>query len=211
MFGATGPNITTSGGDYSFEQALYAADLMLADSADTALILGVDEGHDAFSPLLDPSIQPGMFLADGGSALCVSRKTKKARCSISIPFYQSSKEKNVVAALVHSLGCTLKKECGYAVVLVGIPAAMQWEGEKQLKQFLALAKLPVPVIPYRKLTGEFGSASAVATALAASFVEAGIVPGALVNGDDIALDNQRNKILVLGLGRYITAMELIRS
>lgn len=211
MFDATGPNITTSGGDYSFEQALYAADLMLADSTDTALILGADEGHDAFSPLLDPSIQPGRALADGGSALCVSRKTEKARCSISIPFYQSSKEKNVIAALVGSLGCTQKKESSYAVILVGIPAAMQGEGEKQLKQFLALTKLPAPVVPYRKITGEFGSASAVAAALAASFIEAGVVPGALVSGDDIALDNQRNTILVLGLGQYITAMELIRS
>ncbi|MGB3222330.1 MAG: beta-ketoacyl-[acyl-carrier-protein] synthase family protein, partial [Desulforhopalus sp.] len=44
LYGATGPNITTSGGDYSFEQALFAAELMLDDSAGPALILGADEG-----------------------------------------------------------------------------------------------------------------------------------------------------------------------
>jgi len=211
MFGATGPNITTSGGDYSFEQALFAADLMLGDSAGPGLILGVDEGHDIFSPLLDPSIQPGISLADGGSGLCVSRKTKEAKCSISIPFYQNSKGEDVVAALVHSLGCTSKDESDYAVVLAGIPAAMRREGEMQLERFMTLSQLSAPVVPYRKIIGEFGSASAVATALAASFVETGIVPGALTRGDNIVLDNKRNKILVLGLGQYITAMELVRS
>ncbi|MBU1568870.1 MAG: beta-ketoacyl synthase chain length factor, partial [Proteobacteria bacterium] len=53
MFGATGPNITASGGDYSFEQALLAADLMISDAVIPALILGADEGHEIFSPLLD--------------------------------------------------------------------------------------------------------------------------------------------------------------
>ncbi len=109
LFGATGPNITTSGGDYSFEQALLSADLMLGGSADPAFVLGVDEGHDVLSPLLDPSIRPRMSLADGGSALCVSRRTTDAKCFISIPFYQNSKAENVVAALVHSLGCSGEK------------------------------------------------------------------------------------------------------
>ena len=52
MFGATGANITTSGGDYSFEQALLAAELMYDGNGEsTALVLGADEGHDSFSPL----------------------------------------------------------------------------------------------------------------------------------------------------------------
>ncbi len=211
LFGATGPNITTSGGDYSFEQALLSAELMLDGSADPALILGVDEGHEVLSPLLDPSIEPGMSLADGGSALCVSRRTADAKCLVSVPFYQNSKAENVVAALVHALGCSEENESGYACILVGIPVAMQREGEKQLEQFRALAKLSAPVIFYRKFTGEFGSASAVATALAASFIEAGHVPGALTGGDSVVLDNRTKKILVLGLGQYITAVELIRA
>jgi 3-oxoacyl-(acyl-carrier-protein) synthase len=209
LFGATGPNITTSGGDYSFEQALFSAQLMLDDSAGPALILGADEGHDFFSPLLDASINPGTTLADGGGALCVDRDTKNARCCISIPFYQSSKAENVISALVDSLAAPGKLS-NYALILAGIPAAMARDGEKQLLEFMALSKLSVPVIEYRKLIGEFASASAVATALAASFLDSGIIPGTLAGSSDIAITSETNKILVLGFGQYVTAIELIR-
>ena len=209
LFGATGPNITASGGDYSFEQALFAAELMLDDSAGPALILGADEGHDFFSPLLDASITPGTVLADGGGALCVDRDTKNAQCCISIPFYQRSNTKNIISALVDSLAASGGLS-SYALILAGIPAAMARDGEKQLQDFMALSKLSVPVIEYRKLIGEFASASAVATALAASFLDSGIIPGALAGGSDIAITAETNKILVLGFGQYVTAMELIR-
>ena len=209
MFGATGPNITTSGGDYSFEQALFTAELMLDDSAGPALILGADEGHEIFSPLLDPSISPGTALADGGGALYVNRNTKAAICCISIPFYQCGKAAGVVEALVDSLA-NLGNLSDYALILAGIPAAMHEEGAKQLERFMALSKPSVPVVEYRKVIGEFASASAVATALAASFLESGIIPGALTGGNDIAIPGRTSKILVLGLGQYITAIELIK-
>lgn len=209
LFGATGPNITTSGGDYSFEQALFAAELMLDDSAGPALILGADEGHDFFSPLLDASIPPGTVLADGGGALCVDRDTKNGQCCISIPFYQSCKAENVISALADALAITDKPN-GYALILAGIPAAMAKDGKKQLQEFMALSKLSVPVIEYRKLIGEFASASAVATSLAASFLASGIIPGTLSGSSDIAITSETNKILVLGFGHYITAIELIK-
>lgn len=210
MFGATGANITASGGDYSFEQALLAAELMAGDGPTPALVLGVDEGHDTFSPLLDPSITTGSSLADGGAAFCINRELKGAQCGISIPFYQNSERGDVIAALLDSLGDTTSKTSSYALVLVGIPAAMHSQGQKQLASFLELSKLSVPVIDYRKVIGEFASASAVATALAASFLETGIIPGTLKGGSDIAITKQANKILVLGLGQYITAIELFR-
>jgi len=210
QFEATGPNITTSGGDYSFEQALLATELMFDDLAEPALIIGADEGHDTFSPLFDPSISSGSPLADGGGAFCVNRKKEGAKCCISIPFYQRNKADNVVAELVASLGGAEKITKRCPLILVGIPAAMHREGEKQLEQFMVLSKLSVPVIRYREFTGEFASASAVAAALAVSFLEAGIVPGTLAEGGDIVIDNRMNTILVLGLGRYITAMELFR-
>ncbi len=209
MFGATGANITASGGDYSFEQALLAADLMVDDSAKPALLLGADEGHDTFSPLFDPSILPGSSLADGGAAFYINRELQGAKCGISIPFYQSSETDDVVAALLDSLGC-LPSGKRWALVLAGIPAGMQREGQEQLARFVALAKLSVPVIEYRKYTGDFASASAVATALAAAFLEAGSIPGILAGGRDIAITDRTNKILVLGLGQYITAVELFR-
>ncbi len=210
MFGATGPNITTSGGDYSFEQAVMAAELMLEDATQPAFILGADEGHEPFSRLLDPSIFPETILADGGGALCVTREIKDAPCTLSIPFYQSGKAEGVIAALVDALGIRPNKASGYALILAGIPAVMQREGNQQLEQFIALAQLSVPIVDYRQYIGEFAAASAVATALAASFYESGVIPGALVGGDDLAVSNEKNKILILGLGHQITAMELFK-
>ncbi len=210
MFGATGANITASGGDYSFEQALLAAELMYEDSANPALVLGADEGHAAFSPLLDPSIMPGSSLADGGAALCLTRDLKGAKCGITIPFYQSSEADDVIAALLDSLGGPSRRTDRWALVLVGIPAGMYRQGQQQLARFAALARLTVPVVEYRKYIGEFASASAVATAVAASFLETGRIPAGLAGGSDIAINDRTNTILVLGLGQYITAMELFR-
>ena len=210
MFGATGPNITASGGDYSFEEALLAADLMYEDKERPAIILGADEGHSVFSPLFDASIVPGSDLCDGGGAFCVSRKMDAARCGIAMPFFAGGQGNLVIEALVASLGATAGWQNRYALVLAGIPAAMEREGEGQLQRFLTLAQVSGPLVRYRKLTGEFASASAVAAALAAAFLTAGVVPGSVAGGADIALDAQRNKILILGLGQNITAMELFR-
>ncbi len=63
-----------------------------------------------------------------------------------------------------------------------------------------------PVIDYRKLTGEFASASAVATIIAVRFLEKGAIPGPLCGGNDYDLHERGG--LVLGLGRFVTAMEL---
>ena len=209
--GATGPNITTSGGDYSFEQALLTAELMMDESANPALIIGADEGHEVFSPLFDPSIAQGSALADGGGALSVSRKREGAKCILSLPFYRSSNTKDVIVKLVDSL-TTLKQLGSYTLILAGIPAGMQNEGEKQLEQFLSVSNLrtPIPIVDYRKITGQFGSASGVATALAASFFDSGVIPAALTGNRDIDTTAKTCKILILGLGEYVTAMELER-
>jgi len=211
MFGATGANITTAGGDYSFEQALLATDLMFDDPEQSAFVLGADEGHDIFSPLLDASITPGTALADGGGAFIIKRTTNGAKCCISVPFFASSQADNVIKTLVDSLATAVEWQDRYALVLAGIPAAMAGEGEKQLQQFLALAKLSAPVVHYRKLTGEFASASALATIYAAALFEIGVVPGKLTGGGDIVIDASKNAILVLGFGDTITAMELYQS
>lgn len=212
MFGATGANITTSGGDYSFEQALLAAELTYDNHGDsTALVLGADEGHESFSPLFDPSVFAGSTIADGGGALCVSRDLQKAKNNISIPFYGRGTEESVINRLLESLTCISKEKNKCAAVLVGIPLAMRDTGEEQLEQFVAALKVSIPVIDYRKYLGEFASASAVAAAISCFFLENGVVPGALADGADIVIDRNKNTILVLGLGQYVTAMELSSS
>ncbi|GBE11963.1 3-oxoacyl-[acyl-carrier-protein] synthase 2 [bacterium BMS3Bbin14] len=207
MFGATGANITTSGGDCSFEQALLAAALLVKDQDQSALVLGADEGHDYLSPLLDPSIAPSLPLADGGGALVVSKMTRGTQCRVRVPFYSSRRAADVLAALVAWCGGQqVRENCG--LILAGIPAATRQDGEMQLAQFLTRTGSSAPVIRYRALTGEFASASAVAAVAAASVIESGRVPGTMTKDTDIPLAHKN--VLVLGLGKYVTAMEFAR-
>lgn len=210
LFGAAGANITGSGGDYSFEQALLAADLMLAEGPESALVLGADEGHPVLSPLFDPSIDPGALLADGGGGFCLSRKAAGAQCLVWIPFYQSSAAEGGITSLIDALGGVPTLNSKYALLLAGIPAAVQEEGEGQLAEFLTQSGLQAPIIRYREFTGEFASASAVAAVMAASFLSSGEVPGPLISGNNLALEANNPAILVLGLGRYLSAMEFSR-
>jgi len=209
---ATGANITTSGGDYSFEQALMAADLLLKDD-ETAVVLGADEGHKIFSPLLDASIEPQAQvenLADGGGSLHLGKMPRnKGRACIKLCFFKNCRTDDPISSLIKELGGadTLQSDCG--LVLTGIPAAAKKLGEKQLEQFIKLSSLAAPVSRYRKYIGEFASASAVAAALAASCLESGQAPALLTGGNPISLEKNK-KILIIGLGEYITAMELYR-
>ncbi len=206
--GATGANVTCSGGDHSFEQALYAATL-LTDGA-PALVLGADECHEHFSPLLDPSIFPGTVLSDGGGALRVNRDPLGAICHVSRPLIQFPATDQAMTALIEGLDGATALQTGCAAVLAGIPAALHDSGEAQLARFLALSGIQAPVIRYRDLTGEFAAASALAAVLAVCWLEQGRIPAALVGGNDLALDMAPGRILLLGLGRALTAVEFFR-
>jgi hypothetical protein len=210
LFNATGANVTTSGGDYSFEQALLAVDHLLDDSAQSAMLLGADEAHSPLSPLLDPSLDPAGPLADGGGALYVNRVPQNARCLVRMPFYRRAQEDGLTDDLLAALGGVNRVFSDYAAVFAGVPAGMTALGNRQLEHFLTAIGHRLPVCRYRRFTGEFASASAVAAVLAVSCLEAGLVPGALVGGDDIVVGQDR-KILVLGTGHFLTAMEFFRQ
>ena len=205
MLGATGANITTSGGDYSFEQALFAADLMIGEN-ETALVLGVDEYHQRLSPLFDPSVDEDAAPADGGGGFVVSRSRPNGRCRVRLSYYGAG-----VAGtepLVVACGGPARLRNRIGLILAGIPAADQRQGEVQLRQFLARAESAAPVIRYRQLIGEFASASAVAAVLAAALIDRENAGDLGATGQPI--DPHQGAILVLGLGSTITAMEFGR-
>lgn len=197
MHNATGTNITSSGGDYSFEQALLAAHCFLEDSDDSAFVLAADEAHQQFSPLFDPSIAANTPLADGGGAFSLCRKAIPGKLSIQLRFYQKQTDDSL-EQLLTALDSKerLQKKC--AMILAGIPAADAINGEEQLDSFMHKTGLDIPVIHYRKFTGEFSSASSVAAVMAAHLLGSGVV----------ASDK---KILVLGFGKNVTAMEFTRQ
>lgn len=210
MLGATGANITSSGGDYSFEQSLVTALNMLTGNT-TALLMGADEGHAVFSPLLDPSTIHDSSLSDGGAAFTVSPDTKGAICTLSLPYFKTCVpdtwiEELSAALLPDRLGC----EPPWDLVLAGIPAATEEKGELQLQQFMKQTHPAVPVIRYRQLVGQFASASAVATALGVYLLEQGTAPASLTEKKAVSLGAAKSRILILGLGDQITAMELAR-
>ncbi len=77
---------------------------------------------------------------------------------------------------------------------------------EQLRLFLEMTGCTCPVIDYRKVTGEFASASAVAAVIALECVRAGALPAAVHPAGPCLLHNKA--VLLLGLGRCITAVEI---
>jgi hypothetical protein len=136
MCGATGANITVSGGDYSFEQALLAADLLLPEGDGCGLVLGADEAHQLLSPLLDASIAPATDLADGGGGLCLSRNHEGAHCCVRAPFVHSGADAGSVELLLEALGGAQAVQGRVALILAGIPAGAREQGEEQLARFV---------------------------------------------------------------------------
>ena len=197
MHGSTGANITSSGGDYSFEQALLSADSFLDEDSPSGFVLAVDEFHEQFSPLFDPSISTKTPPADGGGGFYLSRKSIAGRISIQLKCYQKQTDNvpNTLSTALNKDNASLN-DC--KMILAGIPAAYAEQGEEQLDSFMQKTGLDIPVIHYRKFTGEFASASGVAAVMAAHLLEIGAVD----------LDKT---ILVLGFGKYISAMELTRQ
>lgn len=207
LFGADGPNLTHAGGDASFEEALFSAAHLHLDGTRTALLLGADEAHPSFSPLFDPSVASLGPLAEGGGALLVSRRGEGAICFLSPLFHGSGDDPEALrrcdALLSRRVG-----ECSPGLILLGIPAGSARRGEEQLAQLLGLGRLNAPLCRYRQLTGEFASASALATTLAVAVLAGDLPAAALSRVERSTPLAAGSSILVLGLGECLTAIEL---
>jgi len=208
MLNATGANITTTGGDYSFEQALLAASLIVRDSDDIVLVMGADEHHPFLSSLLDKSVQIGSNPSDGGGALLMRRTEKRSGLRMRLNFFENSRNHpSVIQSLVRRLGESDEIRSKYGAVFAGMPAGERANCEKQVSEIISAANLHCPIIDFRKFTGEFGSASAVAAALAVRVMRDGKIPGALSGGAESSLNGKG--ILLLGLGSFLTAIEIL--
>jgi 3-oxoacyl-[acyl-carrier-protein] synthase-1/3-oxoacyl-[acyl-carrier-protein] synthase II len=207
FLGAKGPNITTTGGDYSFEQSLLTASI-LSDTIDAAfLVIGADEFHETLSPLFDRSVKGDEIRSDGGGAICLKRSDVSCGPKICPVFFENTTDNPyIIETLIGKLGGSREIEKRFGTIMAGIPSACRQEGEKQLHEFLALSNFHQPVIDYRRLTGEFASASAVATAIAAEFIRNGKIPASLCDGDDYSLNGKG--ILIVGFGKFVTAIEI---
>lgn len=208
QFKSTGPNITTTGGDYSFEQSLFVASLLARNINDTMLIIGADESHEVLSTLFDRSISTDSTLSDGGGALCLKRAKKSSGLRIFPSFFENTENNpSVISSLISKLGNQERVNNEYGAILIGIPGAHREKGQKQLEEFLSLSGFMGPIIDYRTFTGEFASASAVAVVLALRFVQTGEIPKGLYGNKSFHLEGKG--VLIIGLGNFVTAIKVI--
>ncbi|MDD5722795.1 MAG: beta-ketoacyl-[acyl-carrier-protein] synthase family protein [Syntrophales bacterium] len=210
-FKAGGPNVTTTGGNCSFEQALMSADLLAGRDRDPLLVVGADEYHPTLSPLFDPSVAISETPSDGGGALYLGPETTPSACRIRTACldYAGTDEQDIpnrIGHLVEQLGGVQRIRDQFGTILVGIPAFHRDIGQRQLDAFLSASGYPRRIIDYRRYTGEFASASAVAAVLAVSFVKADEVPG---THPRYPTPLGGCGVLILGFGDYITAMEVL--
>ncbi len=208
MLKATGTNITTTGGDFSFEQALLAASLTAHDRDDIVLVIGADEHHQVLSPLFDKSVRISSNPSDGGGALMMRKTEKRSGLRIMLIFFENaSNNPSVMQTLVHNLGGPEEIRSKYGAVFAGMPAEERANCEEQIREIISAVDLNCAMIDFRKFTGEFGSATATAAAFAAGMVRNGKIPGHLSGGKETGLNGKG--ILLLGLGSFVTAIEVL--
>ncbi len=205
-FSSTGSNITTTGGDGSFDQALLCVEL-LCDNEPSIMLIGSEEFHEKLSPASDPSMGESPVPSDGCGALLLQKGGEGSGPFIAHCFFEGTFEnETVVGNLVSALGGGGAINEKYGALFAGVPLADREEGERLLDEFVRMSGFSGPAIDYRTITGEYPAASAVAAVLAAHCVEKGEIPegaGGTVSG----LGGRG--VLVAGFGRYVTAFEIL--
>ncbi|MDL2274822.1 beta-ketoacyl synthase chain length factor [Desulfosarcina sp. OttesenSCG-928-G10] len=202
--GATGGNITTTGGDYSFEQALLSASLMARTSPAPILVMGADEAHAALSPLFDPSVAGSDALSDGGGAILLTPGGSADGIGIALAAYHAGHMPDAISSLVDRVGGPDAVNPSFGAVLVNIPGGFRSMADTQMKEFLSRTGFSGTMMDIRQLVGEFATATAIAAVAAVHWVKNDICPACERGGAPLALDGKG--ILVLGLGDFVTAI-----
>ena len=202
---ATGPNLTLTGGDASFEQALFAAARLTDPATGPCIVIGADEYHPDYSPLFDASCRQSGRPADGGAAFCLTRTADSRRPTLDLLFYgRAEKRPQTISDLAAAVNSATSHGIGYDAILYGVPMCYDESGRQQLALLTRSLHHRVPGIAYRPYTGEFATAAGVATALALDLVSRSAIPAALTGGDPLALTH--HGLLVIGLGDDVSAI-----
>jgi 3-oxoacyl-[acyl-carrier-protein] synthase I len=205
-FKATGANLTATGGDYSFEQALLIASLLASEKQDI-LLFGADEMHPELSPLFDPSVAGDATPSDGGGALMAKATTTPLGPTVTPLVYRRA-IKDVAGSIMDDLKpgpkITDDIDAHYGAIFAGIPLACEGMARDQLANFLSRSGFRGPVIDYRKYTGQYATSSAVAVVLAIKTIEKGSLSAGLTGKGEVSLG--KKGILVMGFGPYCTAI-----
>ena len=210
QFQVTGPNITTTGGNYSFEQALFTAGLLSRNTDEPVLVIGADESHETLSPLFDPSAPGKDDGSDGGGAVLLKRGAGSPGIILSPIFLERSRGNGAaVRALISGFGGPKNLNNQYGALLAGIPESEKEHCNKQLEYFIKETDFMGSILDYRKFTGQFASASAEATVLAVAFLESGKIPEALCGKGRSDLGGKG--ILVAGFGSYVTGIGILNK
>ncbi|MDY6968914.1 MAG: beta-ketoacyl-[acyl-carrier-protein] synthase family protein [Spirochaetota bacterium] len=208
-FNSTGANITTTGGNYSFEQALLCASLISHNNDDPLMVIGADEHHEKLSGIFDPSVDAVKFAADGGGALLLKPTDRKSGLTISTEFFEySNNNENIINSLVKSLGGAERINDIIGAIFLGMPRSEKKITEIQYNQFLSITGFKDPIIDYREYLGEFATSSAVASVVAIQFIQRGEIPMHLCKNKTLRLGNKG--ILILGLGNFVTAIKVLK-
>jgi 3-oxoacyl-[acyl-carrier-protein] synthase-1/3-oxoacyl-[acyl-carrier-protein] synthase II len=206
LLGAKGANVTTSGGDSSFEQALMVADLLTQSGTDSILLLGVDEAQPVLAPLFDGSFRAADVRADGGGALVLERKGSHLGPTVTLLEYRFSLDSYCIANLIELLGGADGVDRDYGAILAGLPVYGCTQAAERLADFVSQSHFSGPVIDYRHILGQFGTASAVAAVLAVQMVRQNLIPAPFTGDSDVPLKGKG--ILMLGLGTYLSAVRI---
>jgi 3-oxoacyl-[acyl-carrier-protein] synthase-1/3-oxoacyl-[acyl-carrier-protein] synthase II len=205
---AKGANITTTGGDASFEQTLWTAAILGQKHDTPMMVMGGDEHHPDLSFRFDTSVVAEDTATDGGGAMVLVPGAIPGNPTLTPRLFIKNNDrlepKEALANLIQALPDFNDR---YGAVMAGIPRARADRG-KALTDVLPNAfSSSIPILDYRRQTGQFATAPAVATVLAVNAVENNKLPDPDAPGQCINL--QGRGILLLGLGRYLTAIEVM--
>ncbi|NDY72604.1 3-oxoacyl-ACP synthase [Desulfobacter hydrogenophilus] len=206
--GAKGANITTTGGDASFEQALWTAGILGKKDHTHMMVMGGDEHHPDLSFRFDMSVVPEGTAADGGGALVLAPGAVPGNPTLTPRLFMKNDDrlepKETLADLTRELPDFNDR---YGAVMAGIPKALNARGKALADALPNAFSSSIPILDYRRLTGQFATAPAVAAVLAVDAVKNNRLPDPNFPGQ--CVDLQGRGILLLGLGRHLTAVEVM--